>query len=160
MKNEDDLTPLPDPFPLPKYYRVDVQEALESGKMTAQTMSSFLSSVASSMYVYKRYPTRDDYITVARSVVQKYQFLASPVGTPHVSNEFVVSNNFILDYFMSSPNLIPSLILFGIIIGCNCYILDGSFQTVSQTTCETTSTHHQFQKGSQIEVSWTYSVSC
>ena len=72
VKNEDDLTPLPDPFPLPKYYRVDVQEALESRKMTVQTMSSFLSSVASSMYVYKRYSTRDDYITVARSVVQKY----------------------------------------------------------------------------------------
>ncbi len=85
IKTEDDAVPLPDPFPLPKYYRADVEIALASGKMTKETMSAFLSAVAGAMLVYKRYPTRDDYVCVARTVVQKYNFMSSPVGTPHVS---------------------------------------------------------------------------
>ena len=76
MKNEDDAIPLPDPFPLPKHYCADVEVALASGKMTMETMSAFLSAA---MLVYK-------HICVARSVVQKYSFMASPAGTPHVSS--------------------------------------------------------------------------
>ena len=85
LKMKDDATPLPDPFPLPKHYRTDVEVALASGKMTKETMSAFLSAVAGAMLVFKRYPTRDDYVCVARTVVLKYGFMASPVGTPHVS---------------------------------------------------------------------------
>jgi len=85
VKTEDDAIPLPDPFPLPKHYRADVEVALKSGKMTKETTSAFLSAIAGAMLVYKRYPTRDDYICVARSVIQKYSFMASPAGTPHVS---------------------------------------------------------------------------
>ena len=88
-KTSDDAVPLPDPFPLPKHYRIDVETALARGKMTKETMSAFLSAVAGAMLVYKHYPTRDDYVCVARTVVQKYSFMSSPVGTPYVSNKIV-----------------------------------------------------------------------
>ena len=84
-KTEDDTTPLADPYPLPKYYRADVESALATGKMTKEERSSFLSTVASSMLVFKLYPSRDDYICVARTIVTKYpfmlcKFLGSVVG--------------------------------------------------------------------------------
>jgi len=41
IKTEDDATPLPYPFPLPKYYRSDVEIALKNGKITKETTSSF-----------------------------------------------------------------------------------------------------------------------
>lgn len=85
VKTKDDAIPLPSPFPLPKHYRADVEVALANGKMTKTTTCSFLSSVASAMLVYKRYPTHDDYVEVAKTVVQKYTFMASPIGTPYVS---------------------------------------------------------------------------
>ena len=84
-KTDDDAIPLPNPFLLPKHFRADVEVALKSGKMTKETESAFLSAVASSMLIYKRYPTKDDYILVARTIVEKYKFMASPVGTPYVS---------------------------------------------------------------------------
>ena len=58
VKTEDNAIPLPDPFPLLKHYCADVEVALANGKMT----SSFLSAVAASMLVFKRYPTREDYM--------------------------------------------------------------------------------------------------
>ena len=53
--------------------------------MTSETTKSFLSSVASTMLAYKRYPTREDYINVGRSVIQQYDFMAQPTGAPYVS---------------------------------------------------------------------------
>ena len=85
FKTEDDHAPLPDPFPLPKHFTADVETALATGKMTRETTSSFLSSIAAAMLVHKRYPTKEDYVCVARSVLQKYTFMSSPVGTPYVS---------------------------------------------------------------------------
>ncbi len=85
VKTEDDALPLPDPFPLPKHYRSDVEVSLAKGKMTKETTSAFLSAVGAAMLVHKRYPTREDYISVSRTVVQKYGFMSSPVGTPYAS---------------------------------------------------------------------------
>lgn len=85
MKTEDDNTPLPNPFPLPKYFRRDVLDKLNSKEMTSESTSAFLSSIASSMLLYKQYPTHDDYVCVGRSVIEKYPFMASPAGTPYVS---------------------------------------------------------------------------
>lgn len=48
VKTEDDNTPLPDPFPLPKHFRTDTRT---SGKMTKATTSSFLSAITSAMLV-------------------------------------------------------------------------------------------------------------
>lgn len=85
VENKDDAIPLPSPFPLPKIYRADVEVALAKGKMTKTTTCSFLSSVASAMLVYKRYPALDDYKGVAKTITEKYTFMASPIGTPYVS---------------------------------------------------------------------------
>lgn len=86
-RSPDDINPLPYPFPLPKHYRADVEVALTSKKMNTETTSAFLSSIASSMLVHKKYPTRNDYINVARTVVEKYDFMGTQFveGTPYVS---------------------------------------------------------------------------
>ena len=83
-KDEDDAIPLPDPFPLPKHYQRSVEEALESGQMPLKQRRIFLSDVAASMLCYKRYPTRDDYVSVACSIIRIYPFLKSTSGRPYV----------------------------------------------------------------------------
>ena len=90
VKSEDDRTPLPNPFPLPKHYRSDVELALASGKMTFDTTAAFLSSIAAAMLVFKRYPTPDDYTCVGRSIIAKYPFFSSPAGTPYVNHKSVL----------------------------------------------------------------------
>lgn len=85
LKTADDKIPLPNPFPLPKHFRSDVELALHTHKMTKETNAAFLSSVAAAMLVFKQYPTVDDYICVGRSVITNYPFMTSPAGTPYVS---------------------------------------------------------------------------
>ena len=85
LKTEDDDIPLPDPFPIPKNFRMDVDVSLKSGKMNRQTKSAFFSSIASAILHHKKYPTKEDYICVARSIIAKYPFLKSPAGSPYVS---------------------------------------------------------------------------
>lgn len=46
VKMEDDLIPLPDPFPLPKHYQRNVEDALRSGNMPTKERRMFLSDVA------------------------------------------------------------------------------------------------------------------
>ena len=87
-KTGDDHIPVPHPFPLPKHYRADVEEALRKKEMTSETKKSFLSS-ASAMLTYKRYPTREDYINVGRAVIEKYDFMAQPTGTPYVRHIYM-----------------------------------------------------------------------
>lgn len=84
MKTEDDSIPLPDPFPLPKYFSRDVEIALENKKLPTRERRAFLSDVASSMLRFKRYPTRDDYITVCSTIYRTYPFLKAPSGKPYV----------------------------------------------------------------------------
>ena len=84
-KSEEDAVPLPDPFPLPKHYSVDVETGLKSKSLSDHARKAFINKVASAMLFYKRYPTSEDYTNVGRSVIQKYPFLKSPFGTPAVS---------------------------------------------------------------------------
>lgn len=93
IKTEEDKIPLPTPFPLPKFYRPDVDQALEKKSMTIETTKAFYHSVASSMFVYKKYPTQDDYVTVGRAIIEKYPFFTQPIGTPYVSVEYITSPN-------------------------------------------------------------------
>ena len=58
--------------------------------MNQETNKAFLSSVASSMFSFKRYPTHNDYVNVARTIVGKYPFMKSPTGKPYVSMELVL----------------------------------------------------------------------
>ena len=57
--------------------------------MAIETKRQFLSSIASAMFAYKRYPDKDDFQNVARSIVSKYPFLKPPHGSPYVSCIFV-----------------------------------------------------------------------
>lgn len=82
IKTEDDSTPLP----LPKYYPQDVEVALKRKKLSSREKQRFISEVASAMLRYKRYPSREDYICVARSIVQKYPFFKLSGGKPYVSD--------------------------------------------------------------------------
>ena len=86
MKTDGDLVPLPDPFPLPKRYRQEVEKGLKAKEMSNRVRSHFLSSVASAVLSYKLYPSREDYNCVARTIVKEYPFLKAPpgAGSPHV----------------------------------------------------------------------------
>ena len=87
-KTKEESTPLPDPFPLPKNFRPDVHLALTNKRMTKSTRATFFSTVAAAMFQFKKYPSRDDYVTVARQIVCKYPFLGSKgFGASHVSDE-------------------------------------------------------------------------
>lgn len=83
--------PLLDPFPLPQNFRVDVELALKTGKMTRETQKAFISAIAGSMLTYKCYPTKEEFTRVATNVVRKYTFLRSQVGSPTVSVLFYYS---------------------------------------------------------------------
>ena len=78
--------PLPDPFPLPKNYRPDVDVGLKSGEMTQETKRSFFTQVASAIYNYKKYPTKEEFTRVATDIITRYPFLAPPnsIGTKTV----------------------------------------------------------------------------
>ena len=84
-KSEEDSIPLPDPFPLPKHYSVEVETGLKNKSLSDHARKAFINKVASAMLFYKRYPTGEDYSNVGRSVIQKYPFLKSPFGSPAVS---------------------------------------------------------------------------
>lgn len=85
IKTEDDSVPLPDPFPLPKYYPQDIEVALRRKIMSTKEKSRVISEVASAMLRFKRYPVHDDYLCVARSIVDKYPFFKSSDSKPYVS---------------------------------------------------------------------------
>ena len=84
-KSEEDAVPLPDPFPLPKHYSVEVETGLKNKSLSDHARKAFINKVASAMLFYKRYPTSEDYKNFGRSVIQKYPFLKSPFGSPAVS---------------------------------------------------------------------------
>ena len=95
-KTDDDMIPLPDPFPLPKRYKPEVEKALKAKQMSNKARSDFLSSIASAILSFKMYPTREDYNCVARSIVREYPFLKAPpgAGSPHVRNVYISSRLF------------------------------------------------------------------
>uniref|UniRef100_A0A1X7UQ92 Uncharacterized protein n=1 Tax=Amphimedon queenslandica TaxID=400682 RepID=A0A1X7UQ92_AMPQE len=84
-KTEDDSIPLPDPFPLPKHYRAEVEKALKLKQMSVSNMRHFLSFIASAVFAFKKYPSHKDYNCVARTIINQYPFLKAPTGagTPH-----------------------------------------------------------------------------
>ena len=88
VKTEEDQVPLPDPFPLPKNFRTDVDIALRNKKMNAATRSSFISSVAHSILMFKKYPNQRDYRVVSSAVLKAYPFLKSPIGDPDVRHDY------------------------------------------------------------------------
>ena len=87
VKTEDDNTPLPDPYPLPKHYPSDIETGLQKKELSYRHKQRFYTDIASSMLRYKRYPSKDDYVAVGRSIIAKYPFLKVPCGKPYVSHK-------------------------------------------------------------------------
>lgn len=77
---------LPHPFLLPKY-PMDVEIALQQGKLLATTYQKFISGTARAILSYKRHPTPDERNRVASEIVGKYPFLKSPGNKPEVCME-------------------------------------------------------------------------
>lgn len=63
--------------------------------MTKTTRAAFYSAVAAAMFQYKRYPSHDDFISVARQIIAKYPFIGpTSFGASHVSR-IVFAHSFI-----------------------------------------------------------------
>ena len=86
VKKKTTEKPLPDPFPLPAHFRPDVELGLESGKMSREAKKAFLSSVASAIFTFKKYPSGDEFTRVACEIVKRYPFLKPPDASPTVSS--------------------------------------------------------------------------
>ena len=76
---------LPDPYEFPDNFRPDVELALSNKQLTKETAKAFISRVAAHIFTYKKYPSQDEYVSVARAVIAKYPFMKSPTGRPIVS---------------------------------------------------------------------------
>ena len=78
------MIPLPDPFILPKHFPHDIEVALRRKALSTKEKQRFISEIASAILRFKRYPSREDYLCVARAVTEKYPFLKSSDGKPYV----------------------------------------------------------------------------
>jgi len=107
-KTKEESTPLPDPFPLPTNFRPDVHLCLVKKKMTKASRAAFYTAVAAAMFQYKRYPSRDDFVSVARQIIAKYPFLGSKsFGASHVRSLLVFSMH-ALPFLMVASHSFPS----------------------------------------------------
>ena len=79
-------SPLPKPYPLPKHFASDVEAGIRAKDINI--LSKYLTSVASSMLCYKRYPSGSEYEHVASSIIQQYPWMESRVGTKTVNLTF------------------------------------------------------------------------
>ena len=68
---------IPSPFPFPSHYQSDIELGLKLQKMTPLTLSKFLTRIANVMFMYKRYPKRSDFESVANEIVDRYPFMKS-----------------------------------------------------------------------------------
>ena len=54
--------------------------------MTATAKAAFFSAIAAAMFQFKRFPSRDEKVSVAKQIVSKYPFLGTTgLGTTYVS---------------------------------------------------------------------------
>lgn len=82
---------IPDPFPFPPHYPPDIELGLQLKQLQPKQLAKFITRIANVMLLYKRYPTRNDYQSVARQVVSKYPFLKSPLDPTVSIQSYVVS---------------------------------------------------------------------
>ena len=75
---------IPWPFPLPTQFPQFVSKELSTGNLSAISRSRLIFTVASAVFKYASYPTREEYDHVARQIVKKYKFMADSKGS-HVS---------------------------------------------------------------------------
>jgi hypothetical protein len=90
LKNQEEQQEqqLPNPFPLPQNYSVDVEVDLKRGSMTVTSMRKFLTAVAHAIYTLKRYPSLVKLTLVALQIANQYPFMKNTVenGHDHIVN--------------------------------------------------------------------------
>ena len=122
----DDATPLPDPFPLPKYYRSDVEIALKNGKMTKETTSSSGTQQKRTTFVLQG--------PYCRSIL----FMSSPVGAPYLRLFHIQTTSMLHTCLDSNLTFRHSYtILTHLYLGSHRDIVKESIQGVSQGTEQT-----------------------
>ena len=87
-------TDIPNPFPFPTHYRSDIELGLKQENMSALAFTKFVTRIANVMFLYKRYPKKGDYESVAEQIVTRYPFMKSPL-------QRTVSNVIIFDFIVS-----------------------------------------------------------
>jgi hypothetical protein len=78
------------PFELPANFPAAVEDDLAKESMTSKTMAAFLTAVAHLIFSKKKYPSRADFNTVARSIISKYPFMTLSKGSGHARLNLVV----------------------------------------------------------------------
>ena len=71
---------LPHPFPLSKDLPPDVQQGLSCKTLGRKKLAKMCTVIAKQMVVYKLYPTKMDYNTIAQQMLEEYPFLNSLLG--------------------------------------------------------------------------------
>lgn len=72
--------PLPRPFGVPQNFPNAIAIGLENKKLTGRPRTKFITIIAQSIYRFKSYPTEEEYIRVARELVEKWPFLDDGKG--------------------------------------------------------------------------------
>ena len=85
---------IPYPFLFPSHYRSDIEKGLKLKAMSPLTFTKFLTRIANVMFLYKRYPKKTDYESVADQIVTRYPFMTSPLERT-VSVEYYYGYHFI-----------------------------------------------------------------
>ena len=62
-----------------------VERCLEKKEMTVHATNKMVEYIGDKMYGTCRYPTKEDYKTVARKIVNEYPFLKDKIGSGYVS---------------------------------------------------------------------------
>lgn len=78
VEGQEDMD-IPYPFLFPSHYRSDIEMGLKLKVMSPLTFTKFLTRIANVMFLYKRYPKRADYESVAEQIVTRYPFMRSPL---------------------------------------------------------------------------------
>ena len=68
-------TAIPCPFSFRKHYIPDIEIGLQMKQLSPKLQAKLYMRIANVMFMYKRYPTKDEYQSVARQVIEKYPFL-------------------------------------------------------------------------------------
>ena len=66
--------PLPRPFSIPSNFSPAVSQGLADKKLVGKPRAKFITAIAQSIFVYKSYPTDEEYNNVARELVKKMAF--------------------------------------------------------------------------------------
>ena len=77
--------PLPIPFSLPANYTPMVMAGLQAGSLSGKMLTKFIGEIASAIFCFKSYPTREENLHVAMQCLKKYPFWESRCGSGFVS---------------------------------------------------------------------------